>query len=824
MSHSFPTYRPARHPLASAITMAIACTTTTWSTASFAQQERRALEEIVVTAQKRVENLQEVPLSVATISGEKIDESGIENLADLTAHMPNIHFTETGFSTQVRVRGIGSDNSQGMEQSVGMYIDGIYYGRAQLFRLPMMDMQRAELLRGPQSTLLGKNSIAGALNLTTARPTQDPAARLSIAREVEFNGVEVNGMISTPLGESAAMRIAGRRLTEEGYVENTYLDTRQPKREENSIRLSFNWSATENLELFLKGEKHSFETIGRPIEITYDQPLQEGGLTYNEWLQILNQPGLDDQLDYRRQADTEEFSDNTVDNITFKGDYSLGDHTITFVTGWLQFDYTELCDCDFVAAEIVPVNLAEEYEQFSQEIRIASPVGETVEWLAGAYYQDYEQQFSDRNDISATNFLTGSYPQLTGTGMLREFEQNSDSWAVFGRVTWNVSDAWHLTVGARYTEETKKASKSLNVVSLDTGEVYDNPLTGLTYMGVFLTENEQARYFLPDPEQDPGNFQPLLHSGYDVSGSRDESAFTPLINIEWDVTDNNMAYAAFSTGFKAGGFDPRSNRVGLFDYRAANPNAPAPPAQETDAMQYFEFDEEKAESAELGMKNTLGGGVAELNVALYHTDYSDLQISQFDGGVGFNVGNVKKTQVQGIEIDGRWLMTDTLTAFYGISWLDFEYKDFKNGNCNTTQSPDTDTDGDGINDTCDYTGKRGVYTPEYTINFSLDYRQPITGLVNFVGILDAQMVDGHQVHVNLDPAGEIDPYTMIGLRLGIESDNWSLAILGKNLLDEHVISYSGNAPLSSNAPFYTNTHYSFVRKPRTIALEATIRM
>ena len=148
---------------------------------AYAQVEVEAprLEELIVTSQKRVESLQDVPISVATLDGSKLAEASIENLEDLTAYLPNIHFTESGFSTQVRVRGIGSDNSQGFEQSVGMYIDGIYYGRAQLFRTPMMDMERAELLRGPQSTLFGKNSVSGALNLSTAKPTDELEAKLS---------------------------------------------------------------------------------------------------------------------------------------------------------------------------------------------------------------------------------------------------------------------------------------------------------------------------------------------------------------------------------------------------------------------------------------------------------------------------------------------------------------------------------------------------------------------------------------------------------------------------------------------------------------------
>ena len=805
-----------RQPLA--VALGLIATSIAFSTSA---QDSPRLEELIVTSQKRTESLQEVPLSVATISGEKLESAGIENLGDLTVHLPNLHFTETGFSTQVRVRGIGSDNSQGFEQSVGMYIDGIYYGRAQLFRAPLMDMQRAELLRGPQSTLFGKNSIAGALNLTTAAPTDELEGKVSISQETEFNTTEINGVISGPLTENLQARLAVRQLTDDGYSYNSYLNVDHPQREETGARLSLTWQATDNLDLYLKAEQSKFDTIGRAIEITHDVALDEGAPTYNQYLNILNQPGFEAELNNVRQTDQEEFSQNEINNLTFKADYALGDNTLTAITGWLEFNYDELCDCDFVAAEILNLDLAEDYQQFSQEFRLASPQGETFEWLAGAFYQSYEQTFSDQINISETNLLTNFYPVMAGTGLRRDFDQTSSSWAAFGRVTWNASDAWHITLGARYTEETKDASKILDLLTLETGQPLVDPLVGITYMGAFRAENEQATIF-------PDSGDPILHSGYNVKGSRSESAFTPLLNVEFDINGDMMAYAAFTTGFKAGGFDPRSNNVGSFDYRAVDyvrgtDDFPPPAETESNPLLHYEFEEETATAMEIGMKNTLWDGRAELNFSVYRTLYDDLQISQFDGGVGFNVGNAKETIVQGLEVDGRILLLDELTVHYGMSYLDFEYKDFKNGNCYAGQEKDgVDLDGNSTIDTCDYTGKRGVYTPKLTLNLSVDYYRPLTNQLNWVSILDWQYVDGQQVHVNLDPMGEIEGYNMLGLRLGIDAANWSVAVLGKNLLDETIVSYSGNAPLS-DSQFNTNTHYSFVRRPRTIALEAAYR-
>ncbi len=773
-------------PQTLALAVALACSASNAVSQTIEAPDLR-LEEMIVTSQKIAENIQDVPISVTAVSGEKLADAGIENLEDLTAYLPNIHFTESGFSTQVRVRGIGSDNSQGFEQSVGMYIDGIYYGRAQLFRTPMMDMQRAELLRGPQSTLFGKNSVAGALNITTATPTEEFEAKLTASHEMEHNQNELNAVISGPLSDDFRARLAVRTYEEDGYYYNSYKDVDEPNTEETAARLSLDWTPTDALSFLFKAEKNEFETKGRAIEITRDVPLVAGGNSYGDWLSILNQPSIDPNLDFRRQTDIGEFSDNEITNLTLTTNYDFNDYALTFVTGKLGFEYTELCDCDFTAAEILELELYEDYDQFSQEIRITSPLGEKFEWVGGVFYQDYDQTFEDRLPLRSTNALppiliangVSTAGALLNTGAAREFEQSSEAWAIFGRVKINFMDDLSLILGARYTEEEKDASKRVFLYQPSSGaEITDAGVGGL-YWGVFQLESEA--------------FSPT-GAGHNVSQSRKETPFDPLAIIEYNINDDIMTYASFTTGSKAGGFDPRSNNVAS-----------------------FEFENEDSTAYEAGIKTTLADGRGELNAAIYRTNYQNLQISQFDGGVGFNVGNAKDTVVRGVEIDGRWLLTDGLTASYGISFLDFDYKNFRNGNCYAGQTPNGVTA-----TTCDYTGKRGVYTPEYTVNVSLDYLRAITDEINFVGFIDVQQVDGHNVHVNLDPTGQIDAYTMLNMRIGVEGERWAVGLLGKNLLDEEVVSYSANAPLSDSS-FGTNTHYSFVRRPMTLALEGTVK-
>ncbi len=738
------------------------------------------LEEVIVTSQKRAQSLQDVPASVAAVSGDTIEQMGVENLEDLTSYVPNIHFTETGLSTQMRIRGIGSDNSQGFEQSVGVYMDGIHRGRSQLFRAPIFDVERVEVMRGPQSTFFGKNSIAGALDIISARPQDQFSGKLSATYETEFESRELSGFVTGPLTDTLNGRIAVRAYEDPGFMENTIKSSTEPDQDEGAIRVSLDYSPNDNWTVYFTAEHDKFEVLGRGIEITRDAPAVASSPTFGGLLAMINGGvTFDGQQDYRRQADAVEFSDNTVNSQTLNIEYDWNGYTLTSLTGLLGFDYWEQCDCDFTPASILSVDMAEEYDQISQELRIASPQDGDFEWIAGIFYQKYDQTFIDVMGVPANSILPVALaglvpPILGGTGVQRDFTQDSEAGALFGEVTWHATDTMRLTLGARYTHEEKNAAKRLNLVDLTNQYALINDANlGAVYLGVFNADTEQS-------------------GGHDLVDTRSESAFTPSLNIAIDVSDDIMAYGKISRGFKAGGFDPRSNNIGS-----------------------FEFEEESVNAYEIGYKMRLADGRGELNGTLYRMDYNDLQISQFDGAVGFNVGNAKETRVQGLEVDGRWQLGDNLLSRFGFSWLDFEYMDFTNGDCHYGLTPNA-------NGFCDYTGKRGVYTPEFTFNGSLEYVKSLGGGQLLVIAADGQWVDEQQVHVNLDPNGQIDAHILMSLRVALETEHWDLALLGRNLLDEEIISYSANVPLSETLAG-SNTFYSFPRRPRTLAVEATWR-
>jgi outer membrane receptor protein involved in Fe transport len=740
-----------------------------------------SLEEIVVTAQKRKETLQDVPISIVALSGDTVRNLNIYKLEDLQLKVPNLQMSESGISTQIYIRGIGTGNNQGFEQSVGMYVDGIYYGRQQLIRQPIFDIERVEVLRGPQGILFGKNSIAGAVAYTTAMPSGEFSSYLRAEYDWDHNATIFEGMVNGG-SDTLAARISVRKFDDDGWVYNVLEERDEPGRDDFAIRGQLRWGPTLDLDMNLKIEHQEFNTKGRQIEIIEDNPAVPGspipGATYAQILGALGHPlGIPEaELDNRRSADGGDFSDNEVNNVTFTLNYTWGNNTLTAVTGWMDYDFTEICDCDYTGAPVFNVLLDEKYEQFSQEIRLASPGGETLNWLVGVFYQDSDLDFKDAILVpqnSVLGLLSPALVPILSTQAARDFRQTSKLFAAFGQATWNFNDHWALTFGARWTTEEKEGSRQINAKDLETGAIlpdFPGSIAPAVYFGAFNIWTEQML-------------------GHNLSGKRDEDAFLPLLRMEWRPNDSSMWYVSGSSGFKAGGFDARSNNI--FS---------------------FEFDNEDATTFEFGGKFSYWGGRAETNFALYRTDYDDLQISQFDGTLGFNVGNVKDTRVQGIEVDGRLLITDDLTWTYALAFLDHEYKDFENANCYNGEIPSGDVvDGVAL---CSRTGEAGQYTPEFTAYTSLDWIVPISGNWNFRAKGDLSYTDEQNVHVNLDPKYVIDDITIIDLRVSVANENWELALLGKNITNEDFLTYVNNVPLSGST-FGTNTFYGFNIRERS---------
>ncbi|MEX1665703.1 TonB-dependent receptor [Zhongshania arctica] len=808
------------------------------------------LEEVIVTATIRAESLQDVPVSVNAISGDKMMEAGISKVEDLQAYVPNLTMSETGIGTNIYIRGIGSGINPGFEQSVGMYFDGVSYGRAQLSRAPFLDLARVEVLRGPQNILFGKNSIAGALSLISARPGQEFEGLASATYEVETNERVIDFVVSGPIADTIGARLAIRKREIDGHLENLTLNRDEPMRDEQTIRAIFEWDATANLTAALKLEVGQFDVNGRQIEIINDQPSTSttGAFTGRTYGQILDFTTIDvgpvnlvtvdadssvlnNFQDFKRSSNGD-FSYNDTHNVTLNVDYAWGEHTFTFITGLLGYETSELCDCDFTGASVFSVAAEEEYSQFSQEIRWVSPVGENFEFIAGAFYQQSSLDFFDsirvesdilpqlinaadlqeagaRGERPPFDLLGGptingvpivvggigdAGDEIVNLGTPRNFTADTKLFSGFVQATWNMTDLTRATLGLRYSYEEKDGSRKLEFSDISTGEI----------RAVGEVDTVVAK-----------NFSAERH---DLKGSRSGGNLAPSLNLQHDWSDDVMLYATASIGYKSGGYDARSN---------ASPETNViRPLQNPDSAPIilvgsFEYDEEQATSFEAGAKTTLLDGAAELNVAAFYTQYDDLQVSIFDGTLGFNVGNAGAATTMGIELDGRMALTENLMMTGALAFLDFEFTDFANGQCYQGQTPDSNVNGKPF---CDYKGKTNQYVADYSGNLTFVYTTMVSKDIEFRGGADFVFTGEFNSSQNLDPSQEQDAYVKTNLRFSLAdvAMGWEAALLVKNATDETVISYSNDTPLA-NSIFGSTGHYGFVDLPRTVALSATYR-
>lgn len=544
----------------------------------------------------------------------------------------------------------------------------------------------------------------------------------------------------------------------------------------------------------------SFDTEGRFLEIINPASLGAGP-SYAEALATLSGGAiqLDTTQDFKRQANGDVEATN-FDNATFSLEYALGDHTLTAISGWLEYDYYQQCDCDFVSAVLIDTAGSEEFNQFSQEIRLASPGGETFDYILGAFYQSYEMSLDEITIIGEESIL-GGLLGIGGTGVRSDYFTDSDMWSAFAQVTWNMTDTLRLTVGGRYTEEDKTGRRRKEAIDIDepspvrdiTGQVLTtNPVAPPVYAGLFGIDTTQLN---GSGQTNCGGASDA--DGHDLACDRSEGKFTPAVNLQWDATDNTMIYLSATEGFKGGGFDARGNNTGT-----------------------FEFDEEEVTAYELGGKMVLAGGAAELNAALYYMEYSDLQTSQFDGTLGFNVTNAAEATTKGIELDGRWQAGENLLLTGAVGWLDFEFDNFLNSQC---YFGETATNADG---TCDRTGQRKEFTPELTANIGATYIVPIGSSMELMFGVDLAYSDEYDVSPTLDPNLQQDAYTKVNARIGLSSidGTWSVALYGENLGDEEILTFGNQAPVSTTLTGLvggqSTAYYGFYESPMNLSLQA----
>ena len=733
----------------------------------------QSLEEIVVTAQKRAESLSEVPISISAVTGETLDNRSIDSLATLSQSMPNVNIFEGAIDSTIQVRGVTTGNNKGFEQSVAMYFDGVPYGRAQLVRTPLVDLERVEVLRGPQPTIFGKNAIAGAISVISAKPTDEFEGKISVSYESEHEESQVLGVVSGPLSDSLRGRLTVSYRDMDGWVNNTQLQRLEPQREESYVRAQLAWDDGEDLQINFKAETADFDSLGYSMENL--NPQGQFGLVFAGPI------GVELEENWVR-ASGDVFSNNKMQTFVLTAENDWNGHSVTSVSAYVEYDSTEVLDVDYTRNLILDgTNQTEDFEQFSQEFRIASPGGERFDYIGGLFFQTEDIHVTDGVPLGSFFVLAGPPVSLVnGTRWARQYEQSSDRWSVFAQGDYDITDQLNLTVGARYSKEEKDARRALSVFGSD-GNLASPPILGL-WAAVL-------------------NVYP-----HDISDSREESSFDPLVRLQYQMSDELAFHVSYTEGSKAGGFDIRSNSA---PGTATVTGAPAGT---------FEFQNEDAENIELGLK--YASDRAEFNLTLFKTEYENQQTSVFDGVLSFFVGNVSASELEGVELDGRFLLAEGLELYASAASIDFKYTDYKTGTCGYSETP--------VNGYCDRSGYTSPYLPDTTANFGINYETAISSGLMLDVNLNANHSSDYLLSTAHDSLHTESGFTKLGAHIGLSSASgaWRVSLIGDNLTDERVKVAGVGLPLgrtfvrlASGGALDGIAYYSFYQRPRNITLK-----
>ncbi len=773
---------------------------------------------------------------MVAMSGAAINEQAITKMEDFTMNMPAVTVAQNPIGNFLFIRGVGTaGTNQGIEQSVAIFHDGIFMGRHQLSRAPFMDLNRIEVLRGPQSILFGKNTIGGALSVHTAKPTDELEGSIQGLYGTDGEQ-EINAVISGPITDNLRGRLAYRGYQLDGYLENEMTGNDAPERDDQTLRLSLAWDVTDTIFVNAKWESSEFEQtesitqLGTFADVPYNaNAAQITALTRASVAFATGGDGIE-KLDDKRAVvndggailtalgvvpegtpgfpDLEEGSDNRMDVGHLNIEFMLGEHTLTLLTGYAQYDYEDVCDCDFSALPFIQVDAEEDYEQFSQEIRIASPTGGTFEYIGGLYYHQADLYYRSREAFGTAAF---GAPNVTRD---YDFDQDQELWAVFGSLTWNFTDRMRGTLGLRYSDEEKEVDRKLDkqfTGGWDFGPAIGQP-PGIFVYGSSSEEYDRFEQELPPVAAavDAGVWNDTGFLGtyeHQFNGrQRDESFVDWYVNLEFDLGDDTLMYATASTGIKGGGFDARFLKE-----------------SDTPRAQQFEYEEEEALAFELGVKTTLLDGMMRFNAAIFRTEVDGMQVSIFDGATGFVVTNAAEVLSQGFEADMQWAATENLTISAAGTYLDSTYDSWDTAPCWANQLVDPshpDYTPGCVNGLRDASGENTQFSPEWAFNLNLDYSLPIGNTMEARGILNVNYSDEFATVGDLDPViGLQDSFTMVDLRLGLGAmdGRWEVALIGKNLTDEEVGYNNNDQPLANG-----NGFNSLVRL-RSYALQGTYR-
>jgi iron complex outermembrane recepter protein len=766
-----------------------------------AQTTEIVLEEVQVTARKQSEALQDVPVAVAAVSAEQVRAAGIRDVGDLTILVPSLVVTSNSnpFNTSYRIRRIGNEgNIPDFEPDTGLFIDGAYRSRSGLGLGDLADIERIEVLRGPQSTLYGRNVTAGAISVMTAKPSQ----QFGIQGELTAGNDALTGFrgfVTGGLTDSLSARLSLTGTRRDPIADNLMGDDSDDL-DQYSARAQFLFEPTDALSMRLiashtdrdmkplLADLHYGPGVTALVNAVVANPAAlgaaDGPALANGIINDGAQPILDnDPLNRRVQALAPLRFEQKSDDVIASIDYELGAVTLTSVTSYDTYETAQSWnDAGQTGLDLVNYRDFQTGDTLSQELRLSSDPGNTLSWLTGLYY--YDNRF-ERGDPAQHEFVLGQAIDELGvaaglasptlpdvpvfglpgdTGDFREISEGR-SYGAFAQSTWEATERLALTLGLRYTLEEKEVS------------LVNTPFT--------TAPGPLAALSLPVRTLTPAGSSFALDDSWD--------AVTGTFSTVYHFTPDVMMYASAATGFKGGGYNGGFGNTPL----AKRP-----------------FDSEDVTSYELGVKSDLGNRV-RLNATAFLSDYQDFQSASFVG-LQFLVNNAEKVRVQGLEAELTAKLSEGFRLDLSATYAEATYERYTQGSCYTGRTPDDPTTG-----ACDLSGQTLPFAPKLTATAGLQWEHSF-GAGSLFSRLDGNWVGEQNVTSELDPNhGLQDAYGIMNFRLGWSRDTWEISGWVRNLTDETYVTQTAQSNLF--ASLQDGTYQNYLGSPRAYGITVLAR-
>jgi len=738
------------------------------------------LQEIIVTATKRAERLQDVSISVNAVSSEQLANGAIVSPSDL--RIPGVQFVTNSARSNLSIRGVSSDGNPGFDQAVPVYIDGIYFGRGGTARGGFFDVERIEVLKGPQPTYLGKNAIAGALSIVSKRPGDKLEGNITAYHEFEANEENVEAGITIPLSSTLSTRFSGRYRDVEGWVKNVALNSDGPSSEQYQGRASMVWKPTDRFHLYAKYDYTNLKVSGTNKElwncgvITPATPAVVG-------------PNDDCRLDGRTaNALAPELFPNVLaaggpdpargryelQGGVVEAGYDADMFAVTATGSYYKLKMYDRLNVDASERSFGVISGFDNSEQKSIEVKAVSSTGGRFSWLIGGYADAIDLDLTgdggvyaiapgDPRVVNAPGFLITSSKQL-----------EERSWSLFGEVGYEILDNLTLKLAGRYS----RVKKTLvhHELSSQIG-VYD-PVTNVT------TAVPGSTVFPPFViDNDKRTFQD----------------FQPAITLEYRPARGTLLFASYKEGFKAGGFDT--------DTFFLNPQGNT------------QFEDETVKAYEAGAKIDFLNGRARFNITAFRADYTDLQVNIFNG-FGAQTANAASARSQGIELETQFTPVRGLVLSGALNYLDSKYRSFPSATCYPGQTPAQGCVGGNFQD---LSGKVRQQAPKWSGTAGFEYKVPVDSIgddTQLVGGMNVFFTSRYATQSTLGAEAYAKSYQTLDGHIGLDfkGGQYGVQLVGRNLSNEKVYDTLQPTAASGNRTFSAE-----LRRTRQIALQLSAK-